>query len=398
MLKKKFSSAVQMSLDAITTNHSKYFLSKHPANYFENKEKIVEKNLQILSNRFNLYPNLILHIKTSNPGLFIDQKVKLPLEKLHQFLTNELKLEESEIRFCLGNFPQIIEFEAEFYNERLKELQNLLGWSKEQSLFVLKNVPKVFFRPIKELEQHTKLFLNLFEKSQETISQFLFSNPFILLIEIDKVKRNNYLLFKFGLNISQIFKVCTENPSFMFQNPGNVVFILNHLVRLKLTKKGIASAISRNPFILTLNYPKMFVPQVKFWQSLGFDEDSLIKIFETYPFLISKSIQNTKDKLIYINRHFGINPHESSLALKLLCFKLKGFLIPRGTILLKKGIKDWKEYIDMNDQEFCKSFDISMEEYKKSVDYEKEGTHLEFEGLNDISLAMKKNLFRSKHF
>ena len=263
----------------------------------------------------------------------------------------------------------------------------------------------MFFRPVLELEIYLNLFSNLFEKERSEISMFLNKHPYIFLMEIDRIKKNNFLLFKFGMSVNQIYKVFQENSVFMFQNPNNNAQILKNLNDLGLKDQVLANIIAKNPFILTMTRPTMYLPMVKFWKGFGFNQEGIGRLFVMYPFLITKSVTSTKTKLAFLYRDFHIDMQSSPITSKLLNYSFSRFIEPRGLVMIKNKCFDWNEVIDLTDEAFCKKFNENLDEFrtkagakgKKDNPRTFEGMAKDFSELNGVSNMLRQSLYFNRH-
>ena len=404
MLARKAQKLQQLTVEAFLNNHSKAFTRINPDVHLIDDKNSLSKNLDLLQSKLNLNTEHILHIKTVKPFFLLNQSGHITLQDWHDYFLNTLKINETDQQFILSTFPQICDYAVEFYPKRLAELKEKMGWSEEQSIYVLVNVPKAFFMMIEEMEQLVKLFVNLFEKTQSEITQLLAKKPYILLAPIENAKKNNFLLFKYGLSVGQIYKVFLENPTFMFQNPGNLLLTFKKLTTLKINPSEMGTVIVRNPYILTLNFPKQLMPQLKFWKNLGFGLEEMGRLVILYPFLLTKSIKVTKEKLVFLNRDFQMDVHKSPIAVKLLNYNLESFLLPRGRLMLEHGIKDWKEVLDLSDKDFLKKFKLTEFPIVKIEKSEKikgsfldEGIVKKYDEIRNVSPRLRKGLYQGRH-
>lgn len=369
MLKQPIKAAAKFTAESFFKTNSKRFQSLHP-NWADLKisEQTLQPNLDFLQGKLQMSPVELLHIKNIAPETFGQtEKNGLSFEKISAFLTQAFNMSLDDQRLLFKTYPKIATHSFDSYNSQIEELKEKLGWSLQNSVTLLKSAPSVFFQPVAQTQLLVRLLVSLFERPQEEISEHLLRNPHLFLGNMDWIKKNNFLLFKAGLSIPNIYSVFKENPSYMLRNPGNLELILQKLATVGMKQTDIANTLVRNPFVVSLNFPDQLVKTVKQWREFGFKEADLGRIFALYPYLLTKRADITKTKLMYLSREFGIDVHKSPIGAKLLNFSLERFLKPRGTLMQKKGIKDWKEVLDLSDEAFCAKLGINKNELEALV-------------------------------
>lgn len=369
MLKKPIKAAAKLTAEKFFKANSKRFQSLHP-NWTDSnvQTEAVKSNLDFLKEKLQMGSIDLLHMKNIAPETFLKtDKEGLTFAQISDFLTQAFNMSLEDQRQVFKTYPQIATHPLDSYGKQIEELKEKLGWSIQNSVTLLKHAPEIFFQPVTQTQLLVRLFVSLFERPQEEISDFLLRNPHLFFGNMDWIKKNNFLLFKTGLTIPNIYHVFKENPSYMLRNPGNLELILQKLETIGMKQTDIVNAIIKNPFVVSLNFPIQFMKNIKQWCEFGFKEADLGRIFTLYPYLLTKRAEVTKAKLMYLSREFAIDVHKSPIGAKLLNYNLERFLKPRGTLMLKKGVKDWKPLLELSDEAFCAKIGVSKNELEKLV-------------------------------
>lgn len=347
---------------AFMTEHSPEFLKAHP-----NPEKLfgspeaLEANLKLLQEKLGYDEQGILSLKNSIPQTFFNLGRGMTFEQFSEFFTNNLGLNADQQRTMLTLAPWMVYSPKESYAYRDAKFQERLGWTPEQSHFILANVPYLYFRNPAELYNINRLFENLFERPAKEITELLLKNPMIYLANPENIKKTNFMAYKIGLSIPEVYHLVQENPLFVFNQPEFIQLTSDALESLSLDLKARQEIINRNPYLLGLHFYGAVARQINLFRKWGFRHEDIGKIYRMYPFLSTKSDESCRKKQTYLFKYFQMDTHKDPVGVKILNYNFREFIFPRGQAMLKKGITDWKSVLEMDNNTFCRTYGVDKE-------------------------------------
>lgn len=341
----------------------------------------IDKNLQFLK-QLNYTDSHMFYLRRENPYVFTDDRSKsvMTLEEWYQFSEKQFgfnKLNQQEI---LLNVPHVVQYPAEFYEQRVIYLADLLGISKKESLEVMTKYPKAFFEPKVSIQNRYQILMTLLNDDTQLVNQLLKKHTFVLGIDERVLKANFYKLIDYGFTAPDVLHIAMVYPLFLLRNVGNLLMNFKMLENMSLSRRQIIQLVKTNPYIFSLDYSRVLVPKIQLLKDNRFSYELQGEMFYKYPWLITKSINSFKAKIRYLTRNHNIDMIESPYGVTLLNYNYENFLKPRGDMMLKKGYKDWQKIMKLTDNEFCKELGASLDDltkakssdaYKKEIDIAK---------------------------
>jgi hypothetical protein len=387
---------------AFLTQHSPRFLKFHsdPEKLF-GSPKTLEANLNVLHDKLGYDEEGIMDLKVSIPKTFFNASRGMTFEQFSEFFSTNLGFTAEQQRVILSLAPWVIDVPKEAYATREAKFQDRLGWTPAQSRSILASVPFLYFRDPGELYNINRLFENLFERPSKEITELLLKHPVIYLAPPENIKKTNFMAYKIGLTIPQVYQVVQENPLFVFNKPEFIQLTSEGLETISLNAKARHEFLARNPYILCLSFHQSLARQIRLFRKWGFRFPDIGDIFKLYPFLATKSAESCRKKQTYLFKKFEMDTHKDLVGVKILNYNFREFIFPRGEIMVQKGIKDWKSVLEMDNNTFCRTYGVEKEALmveKAGPGPEglmlKESTRPNIKQLRLVSPKMKADLFK----
>jgi hypothetical protein len=343
---------------------SKQFQEKYQDFEFKSEENI--KNTIEFFKSKNFKIENIISIKNRNPFIFDNNQknLKQDLADFFVYLSSKYNLDEKEMKFLILTNPECFDYNEEEISKKEIFLKNTFNYKEKDIQKIMKNYPRVFFLSESELLIKKKV-IEMFFNTQEKTEEILKLHPYILIAETDRLKNNLYKLSEIGFTSDIFFKMMRLYCLFLFKKPDNILYLQNFFEKGGMKKRDFFELCEKNPFILSMDYSKIFLPKIKIFESKGLNMDELNSLFLKYPWLITKSRNSIITKFRYLEKTIQKNIKEEKYFPKIFLFSYKNFIKPRGEIMYKSKKFDWIGIMKMNDEEFCSAYGVSIEELNK---------------------------------
>lgn len=333
----------------------------------EFKER-VEPNLKVLLETARLTSLMVDHIAKKSPPTIISkhEQNKISLEDALNLLEKR-GLPKNHTKYLMLAVPHLLTFPEVFYEERDKFFESAFELSKDDIRDILNSCAVVYFRDRKELESLRKVFSYVFGSFDWQCVDIVRRHPYLLAADQFVLRSNLYFLLDYGFTDDLIQEVLRVYPHFVFKKVGNVKSIFRMLEILGFSKKEVVQMVLLNPYILSLDYPRMFPQKLKLLEKHGAHGENLRELIAKNPFVLTKSLESLKAKLDYLPKRHQVFLFMQNYFPKILTYNFKNFIKPRGDLMLEhgKGPELWERVLEMSDQEFCEELGIPLEELER---------------------------------
>lgn len=328
-------------------------------------EKTISKNIEFLR-QLDYTDNHLFYLRRENAFVFTDDKQKciMTLEEWYKFTEQKFNLSKLNQQEILLNVPHVVQFSAEFYEQRAERLSHMLGISKKEGFELMTKYPKAFFEPLVSIENRYKILLNLLNEDDHLVKDLLKKHTFILAIDEQILKSNFYKLVDYGFTTVDVQQIAMVYPLFLLRNVGNLLMNFEMMEKMNLSHRQIIQICKTNPFAFSLDYSRILVPKMKLLRDNRINFELQGELFYRYPWLLTKSINSFKVKIRYLTRQHIVDMIESHFGVALLNYNYENFIKPRGDLMLKKGYKNWEKIMKLSDEQFCKEIGCTLEELK----------------------------------
>lgn len=379
----------------IIKNHSKQFLQDY-SNFEFSSEENISKTVNFLKEKFFTNQNIV-SLKNRNPYIFENniKKSEMQVSELYQILNNDYNLNDKQIKFLILTNPNCFNYSSESFQEKKKFFSENFSFEEKDINYIMKNCPKLFFLQNTDLILKKKV-LEYFFDNEKNLEELLKLHPYILITESDRLKKNLYKISEQGFSSENFFKIIKMYPLFLYRKPENILLICNFLKKKGMTKKELISLCTKNPFIFSMDFSKIFSPKIQIFESKGIKNNLLIDILIKYPFLITKGRNSILTKFRYLEKTTNKNILDEKFFPKILLYSYKNFIKPRGELMYKKKIFHWYDCLKMNDEQFCQAygFDIQdLRDLKSSEFHEKEFDYVRIGYLKFLSKEVNERFY-----
>ena len=380
---------------SIVKNHSRQFLQDYKDFKFLSDDNIIE-TVNFLKGK-NFTDCNIVSLKNRYPFIFENniQKSKMEVSELYDILSTQYGLNDLQVKFLILTNPECFDFTKEYFENKNNFLSENFNFKKENICFIMKNCPKLFFLEKNDLILKKKI-LEMFFDDKNHFDELLKLHPYILIAEADRIKRNLYKISEEGFSPDDFFSILKTYPLFIYRKPENIIYICKFLKKYGISKNELITLCKKNPFIFSMDFPKVFIPKIKIFESKGIKKELLMNMFIKFPWLITKGRNSIITKLRYIEKTSSKNIINQNYFPKILLYSYKNFIKPRGELMYNKKEFHWYDCLKMDDEEFCNKFEYDIEELKKlkfSEFHEKEFDFIKIGYLKYISKEINDKFY-----